>query len=60
LLNWQAFDRAIEAGYSYACRALDELPDLPRCATRNTLHGVSSLEAELDRRAAATAAAAAD
>jgi NTE family protein len=58
LLNWQAFDRAIEAGYVYARRALEELPHLPRCAaTRVTGHGVSSLEAELDRRVAATAAA---
>jgi NTE family protein len=58
LLNWQAFDRAIEAGYAYACKALEELPQLPRCAaTRIIGHGVSSLEAELDRRAAATAAA---
>jgi len=58
LLNWQAFDRAIEAGYAYACRTLEGLPHLPRCATtRSTLHGVSSLEAELDRRVAATAAA---
>jgi len=30
LLNWQAFDRAIEAGYAYACRTLEELPHLPR------------------------------
>jgi NTE family protein len=58
LLNWQAFDRAIEAGYTYARRMLDELPDLPRCATvRIAGHGLSSLEAELDRRVAATAAA---
>jgi len=58
LLNWQAFDRAIEAGYTYARRTLDELPDLPRCATvRIAGHGLSSLEAELDRRVAATAAA---
>jgi len=56
LLNWQAFDRAIEAGYTYACRTLEALPDLPRCApTRITGHGVSSLAAELDRRVAATA-----
>jgi hypothetical protein len=58
LLNWQAFDRVIEAGYAYACRTLEELPHLPRCATtRVAEHGVSSLEAELDRRVAATAAA---
>jgi NTE family protein len=59
LLNWQAFDRAIEAGYTYARRTLEELPDLPRCTTTTRIagHGVSSLEAELDRRVAATAAA---
>ena len=36
LLNWQAFDRAIQAGYDYARDALDELPAIPRlpCATR--------------------------
>src|SRR5260370_42514102 len=45
LLNWQAFDRVIEAGYTYACQTLEELPDLPRCApTRITGHAVSSLE----------------
>ncbi len=30
LLNWRAFDRAIAAGYEYACRILEGLPDLPR------------------------------
>ncbi len=29
LLNWRAFDRAIQAGYDYARAALDTLPDLP-------------------------------
>jgi NTE family protein len=58
LLNWQAFDRAIEAGYAYACRTLEEMPHLPRCATTLIAgHGVSSLEAELDRRVAATVVA---
>ena len=58
LLNWQAFDRAIEAGYAYARRTLEDLPDLPRCgATRAPLPGLSSLNAELDRRLAATTAA---
>jgi predicted acylesterase/phospholipase RssA len=36
MLNWDAFDRAIEAGYEYASRRLAELPaDSPllRCAT---------------------------
>jgi predicted acylesterase/phospholipase RssA len=30
LLDWQAFDRAIQAGYDYARVALDELPAIPR------------------------------
>ncbi len=30
LLNWQAFDRAIQAGYDYARAALETLPQLPR------------------------------
>ena len=30
LLNWQAFDRAIQAGYDYARMALEELPNIPR------------------------------
>src|SRR5260370_7655637 len=55
LLNWQAFDRAIEAGYAYACKALEELPQLPRCAaTRNTLHRVPSPLATPHPRLAAT------
>ncbi len=47
LLDWHAFDRAIEAGYRYARGALEELPELPRMAApideRKT---VSSLAAE--------------
>ena len=53
LLNWQAFDRAIEAGYAYTRSALEELPELPRltdvpapACTEN------SLTAELERRLA--------
>src|SRR5260370_5499619 len=58
LLNLPSFVRAIEAGYAYARKTLEELPQLPRCAaTRNTVRGVSSLEAELDRRVSAPAAA---
>jgi NTE family protein len=55
LLNWHAFDRAIETGYDYAKQALESLPALPRLtpaagdrASRN------SLVAELERRLAAT------
>jgi predicted acylesterase/phospholipase RssA len=60
LLNWQAFDRAIEAGYVYARRVLDEHPELPRLAApvvRN--RDVSSLEAELEKRARVSSKAAA-
>ena len=32
LLNWQAFDRAIQAGYVYARSALEDLPAMPRLA----------------------------
>jgi len=53
LLNWKAFDRAIEAGYVYARRALQGLPELPRVAAASTQEpGVSSLAAELARRVA--------
>ena len=58
LLNWRAFDRAIEAGYRYARQALEELADIPRLVAEvaETPHS-SSLAAELERRAAAMAAA---
>jgi len=55
LLNWQAFDRAIEAGYTYARRTLESLPDLPRITTISKgIPRVSSLVTELERRFAAT------
>jgi NTE family protein len=57
LLNWQAFDRAIQAGYDYARRALDELPDIPRVLP--LVVGkikVNSAMVELERRIAAIAA----
>ncbi len=51
LLNWQAFDRAIEAGYTYARHVLDEHPSLPRLAAAVAQnHDVSSLAAELEKR----------
>ncbi len=57
LLNWQAFDRAIQAGYDYARLTLEGLADVPRLTpaaperpTRN------SLAAEIERRLAASAA----
>ena len=54
LLNWQAFDRAIQAGYDYARRALEALPALPRLPPAAGRMARSSLEAELERRLAAT------
>ena len=56
LLNWHAFDRAIEAGYDYACRALENCRACrasPPAATER--RGVSSLAAELENDAAAMA-----
>ena len=57
LLNWQAFDRAIEAGYVYARRQLAERPDLPRLTKVAVRTGLNSLAAEIEKRAAAKAAA---
>jgi NTE family protein len=54
LLNWQAFDRAIQAGYDYARGALEALPALPRLPAAAGRMARSSLEAELERRLAAT------
>jgi NTE family protein len=54
LLNWRAFDRAIQAGYDYARAALESLPAVPRltpAATDRTRR--NSLAAELERRLAA-------
>jgi CRP-like cAMP-binding protein len=51
LLNRQAFDPAIEAGYTYARKALESLPELPRLAAAPTAKAAaSSLEAEIERR----------
>ncbi|HEY3852728.1 MAG TPA: hypothetical protein VGL87_17290, partial [Steroidobacteraceae bacterium] len=61
LLNWQAFERAIEAGYRYARRALEELPGVPRLAAAPAAAGrpaKSSLAAELERRLSIRAAGA--
>jgi NTE family protein len=58
LLNWHAFDRAIEAGYDYARQALESLPAVPRLTPAAGGRGSrSSLVAELERRLAATIAA---
>jgi NTE family protein len=58
LLNWHAFDRAIEAGYDYARRALESLPAVPRLnPAAGGRSSRSSSVAELERRLAATIAA---
>jgi NTE family protein len=58
LLNWQAFDQAIQAGYEYASAALDTLPSIPRMAPSvQTSTRSSSAMIELERRIAATIAA---
>jgi NTE family protein len=58
LLNWQAFERAIEAGYRYARAALVQLPAMPRLAAppETARRPESSLAGELDRRLAVKAA----
>ena len=59
LLNWQAFDRAIEAGYGYARQALEELPGVPRLTPaplETKRRAKNSLAAELDRRLSIKAA----
>ena len=51
LLNWRAFDRAIDLGYAYAVTALGERPDIPRLAPVEPSPGrVSSLQLELAAR----------
>jgi NTE family protein len=53
LLDWRAFDRAIEGGYVYACRALESLPNIPRLAPPSAEKpAVSSLAAEIEKRLA--------
>jgi NTE family protein len=54
LLNWQAFDRAIQAGYEYARAALEQHLEVPRVLepARATWRG-NSLSVELERRVAA-------
>ncbi len=53
LLNWRAFDRAIQAGYDYARLALEGLPAVPRMPVPAERTYRSSLMAELERRLAA-------
>ena len=50
LLNWHAFDRAIQAGYDFARLALESLPQLPRLAAAADRPHRSSLHDELARR----------
>jgi NTE family protein len=58
LLNWQAFDTAIEAGYEYARVALVDLARIPRITPPAPMSPkISSLTAELEKRLAASAAA---
>ena len=54
LLNWRAFDRAIQAGYDYAQRAIEALPALPRLLVATERPARSSLVAEMERRLAAS------
>jgi NTE family protein len=59
LLNWQAFDRAIQAGYDYARNALETLPSIPRLADAAAAAPArpNSIILELERRLAAKIAA---
>ena len=50
LLNWRAFDRAIQAGYDYARAALETLPAIPRLPVATARASRNSLAAELERR----------
>jgi len=54
LLNWQAFDRAIEAGYAYTLESLRGLPELPRLPAPPVpvAQSPNSLTLELERRLA--------
>lgn len=56
LLDWQAFGRAIEAGYRHAEESLRRLPQVPRVAPAPQPQGESSLAAELARRLSLKAA----
>ena len=58
LLNWQAFDGAIDAGYQYARDAIAELPAIPRAVAGGAApRKVNSAALELEKRIAATIAA---
>ncbi|HME39431.1 MAG TPA: patatin-like phospholipase family protein [Steroidobacteraceae bacterium] len=53
LLNWRAFDRAIQAGYEFARTALESLPQVPRLPAAVQRSSRHSLMAELEKRLAA-------
>jgi NTE family protein len=54
LLDWQAFDRAIDAGYDYARVALKDLAQIPRIVPQPAAAPkTNSLAAELEKRLAA-------
>jgi NTE family protein len=54
LLDWRAFDGAIELGYEYARDALEKLPHVPRIASPSIpIARPNSLALELERRIAA-------
>jgi NTE family protein len=54
LLDWQSFDRAIQAGYDYGCTAVRDLKHLPRLAPPAAARSKpSSLAHELARRSRA-------
>jgi NTE family protein len=58
LLNWRAFDRAIEAGYAYARAELETHLSVPRVIeAAQPAWRASSLSEELERRVAAKLAA---
>ncbi|MEP6886002.1 MAG: patatin-like phospholipase family protein [Gammaproteobacteria bacterium] len=53
LLNWRAFDRAIQAGYDYARQVLADLPDVPRLPVPAALGAARNSLCELAQRLAA-------
>jgi NTE family protein len=57
LLNWHAFDRAIDAGFTHAREIIAEIPDIPRLAPAGADARVNSLTLELERRMAAATTA---
>jgi NTE family protein len=57
LLNWKAFDRAIEQGYHYAAAAIAENPLIPRlAAVKKAPRPANSLQALVEARYSAAAA----